>query len=83
MAADGPATVGCPAVAGSPGSDRRSGVLAHLPAGVPSITLSSAGPGRFFVVGGVPLREQLVMWWNFVARDARGDRYGTQRVGQG
>ena len=43
-------------------------MLAHLPAGVPSVTLTSAGPGRLFVVGGVPLRERLVMWWNFVAR---------------
>jgi quercetin 2,3-dioxygenase len=23
---------------------------------------------RFFVVGGVPFAEPLVMWWNFVAR---------------
>jgi hypothetical protein len=44
------------------------GELAHLPAGVPSVTLSSAGPCRFFVIGGVPLREKLIMWWNFVAR---------------
>jgi hypothetical protein len=30
--------------------------------GVPSITLSAAGPCRFFVVGGVPLGERLVVW---------------------
>jgi redox-sensitive bicupin YhaK (pirin superfamily) len=32
----------------------------------------SAGPGmqggRFFVAGGAPFTERLVMWWNFVAR---------------
>jgi quercetin 2,3-dioxygenase len=67
MAADGPAGVSCPAVADSP-ARIDVGMLAHLPAGVPSITLSSAGAGRFFVVGGVPLGEKLVMWWNFVAR---------------
>lgn len=67
MTADGPAGVGCPAISGSP-TQITVGELAHLPAGVPSITLSSAGPCRFFVVGGEPLREKLVMWWNFVAR---------------
>jgi hypothetical protein len=66
LAADGPARV-------SAGDGRQQalidvGTLAHLPAGVPSVTLSSAGPGRFFVLGGVPLGEKLVMWWNFVGR---------------
>jgi quercetin 2,3-dioxygenase len=67
MAADGPASVACPAVTDAP-AQIGVGTLAHLPAGVPSVTLTSAGPGRLFVVGGVPLRERLVMWWNFVGR---------------
>jgi quercetin 2,3-dioxygenase len=67
LAADGPAGVACPAIAGTP-ARIEPGMLAHLPVGVPSITLSAAGPCRFFVVGGVPLGEQLIMWWNFVAR---------------
>jgi hypothetical protein len=46
------------------------GLLAHLPAGSTSIELSAAGPNRFFVVGGLPLGERLVMWWNFVGRTA-------------
>jgi hypothetical protein len=46
------------------------GLLAHLPAGSASIELSAAGPNRFFVVGGVPFGERLVMWWNFVGRTA-------------
>lgn len=69
LAADGPAGVACPAIAGH-AARIEPGMLAHLPAGVPSITLSAAGPCRFFVVGGVPLGERLVMWWNFVARTA-------------
>jgi len=69
IAADGPAEVGCPAVAGAP-ARVEPGMLAHLPVGVPSVTLSAGGPRRFFVVGGVPLGEPLVMWWNFVARTA-------------
>jgi quercetin 2,3-dioxygenase len=47
------------------------GLLAHLPAGRSEIRLSPAGGrrlARFFVLGGVPLRERLLMWWNFVAR---------------
>ena len=69
IAADGPAEVGCPAVAGAP-ARIEPGMLAHLPAGVPSVTVSAAGPRRLFVIGGVPLGEPLVMWWNFVARTA-------------
>jgi redox-sensitive bicupin YhaK (pirin superfamily) len=47
------------------------GLLAHLPSGRPAIRLSPAGGrrlARFFVIGGVPFGERLVMWWNFVAR---------------
>jgi len=47
------------------------GLLAHLPPGQSEIRLSPAGGrrlARFFVLGGVPFSERLVMWWNFVAR---------------
>ncbi len=47
------------------------GLLAHLPAGLPEIRFSPAGGrrhARFFVLGGAPFGERLVMWWNFVAR---------------
>jgi quercetin 2,3-dioxygenase len=49
------------------------GLLAHLPPGLSQIRLSPAGGrglARFFVVGGVPFGERLLMWWNFVARSA-------------
>jgi quercetin 2,3-dioxygenase len=49
------------------------GLLAHLPAGLSEIRLSPAGGrrhARFFVIGGAPLGERLVMWWNFVARSS-------------
>jgi quercetin 2,3-dioxygenase len=78
LSADGPAQVfpghrGTGSPRGHGGSLPRGtqidvGSLAHLPVGVPSITLSTDGPGRLFVVGGVPLDEKLVMWWNFVGR---------------
>jgi quercetin 2,3-dioxygenase len=67
MSADGPAFVGCPAIGGSP-TGIEVGMLAHLPVGAASITLSAPGPRRFFIIGGVPLGETLVMWWNFVGR---------------
>ena len=47
------------------------GLLAHLPAGRAEIRLSPAGGrrlARFFVIGGAPFGERLLMWWNFVAR---------------
>ena len=46
------------------------GLLAHLPTGSNAIELSAAGLSRFFVVGGLPLGERLIMWWNFVGRTA-------------
>lgn len=67
LAADGPVGVGCPAIAGAP-ARIGPGMLAHLPVGVPSITVSASGPSRLFIVGGIPLGDRLVMWWNFVAR---------------
>jgi redox-sensitive bicupin YhaK (pirin superfamily) len=77
MAADGPATVWASTVSAStaPGGGRspgpygiEPGSVAYVPAGASSLELSAGGPGRLFVVGGVPLGERLVMWWNFVAR---------------
>jgi redox-sensitive bicupin YhaK (pirin superfamily) len=68
LAVDGPAAVD--------GADIRPGLMAHLPTGLPSVRLAPApdsaglggGTARFFVVGGEPFGERLVMWWNFVAR---------------
>ena len=63
VAADGSAVVADALIA--------PGQLAHLPAGRSEIRFSPAGgrrPARFFVVGGVPFGERLLMWWNFVAR---------------
>ncbi|HZR53700.1 MAG TPA: pirin-like C-terminal cupin domain-containing protein [Streptosporangiaceae bacterium] len=48
--------------------------MAHLPAGLSRITLEpfegTRNPARFFVLGGEPFGERLLMWWNFVARTA-------------
>ena len=44
------------------------GHLAYLGAGRDELTLSATGPTRGLLVGGLPLDEPVLMWWNFVAR---------------
>ena len=41
--------------------------LLHLPVGRRELAIE--GPGRFLLLGGTPFGEDLLMWWNFVARD--------------
>jgi hypothetical protein len=44
--------------------------LAYLPAGHPSLTLAAGTEGaRVLLIGGEPLGEKIVMWWNFVGRN--------------
>lgn len=43
--------------------------LAFLPVGRPSLTLTAgADPVRVLLIGGEPLGEKILMWWNFVGR---------------
>lgn len=44
------------------------GHLAYLGVGRDEITLTTKAPTRALLVGGVPFDEQVLMWWNFVAR---------------
>ena len=44
------------------------GHLAYLGTGRDECRLTVRGPTRALLVGGVPLEEPLLMWWNFVAR---------------
>lgn len=64
IAVDGPATVA--------GADVEPGRLVHLATGTDAIDLTPAegtrDPSRFFILGGEPFAERLLMWWNFVAR---------------
>ena len=44
--------------------------LAYVPTGRTGITLAAGErPVRALLIGGEPLGEQIVMWWNFVGRD--------------
>jgi quercetin 2,3-dioxygenase len=44
------------------------GVLAYLGPGRDEVALEAREPSRVLLLGGEPLGERLVMWWNFVAR---------------
>ena len=46
----------------------RPGQLLYLATGRDQVGMSAAAGSRVFLLGGVPLGEQLLMWWNFVAR---------------
>ena len=45
-----------------------AGTLVYLGMARDELALSSVEGGRAFLLGGTPLGEQLVMWWNFVGR---------------
>jgi quercetin 2,3-dioxygenase len=44
------------------------GELAYLGRGRDELTLAAPGPTHALVLGGAPFAEDVVMWWNFVAR---------------
>jgi quercetin 2,3-dioxygenase len=44
------------------------GQLLYLPTGLRETAVSAAAGSTMFLLGGVPLGERLLMWWNFVAR---------------
>lgn len=42
--------------------------LAYLPLGLESLKLQARGaPARLLLLGGTPLDEKIIMWWNFMA----------------
>lgn len=44
--------------------------LGYVPLGSDTITITAgANTTRVILLGGVPLGEQIVMWWNFIGRD--------------
>jgi redox-sensitive bicupin YhaK (pirin superfamily) len=69
------------------GTVGESGQLVYLPAGPSGLTLAASGQdARALLLGGAPLGEPLLMWWNFVGRshdDIAGFRqaWEAQRAG--
>jgi quercetin 2,3-dioxygenase len=61
--------------------------LVYLGSGRTELPVRSTGPARLFLFGGEPFAEELVMWWNFVARtheeivEARTDWAAGRRFG--
>ncbi|MGI5222857.1 pirin family protein [Nocardia sp. CA-290969] len=51
------------------GTEMAPGPLLYLGTGRTELELSSASGARFALIGGEPLAEELVMWWNFVGRE--------------
>ncbi len=43
--------------------------LAFVPVGAEAIEIRAAARTRLLLIGGTPLGERIVMWWNFVGRD--------------
>jgi redox-sensitive bicupin YhaK (pirin superfamily) len=43
--------------------------LGYVPAGADQIEIRAAAVSRLLLLGGAPLGERIVMWWNFVGRD--------------
>jgi quercetin 2,3-dioxygenase len=46
------------------------GTLLYLGTGRSSLELAAAGPARLLVIGGEPFAEEVLLFWNFVARTA-------------
>jgi redox-sensitive bicupin YhaK (pirin superfamily) len=51
------------------GSPLVPGTLLYLPPGRAGVSLRSSAAARVTVIGGEPLEEPVLMWWNFVGRD--------------
>lgn len=56
-------TISCAGISAS------SGQLIYLPPGASTISFTSPGPAKLLLLGGAPLNERIVMWWNFIGRD--------------
>jgi quercetin 2,3-dioxygenase len=50
------------------GTVLRTGQLLYLGTGREHVAVAAAAGSRLFLLGGMPLGEPLLMWWNFVAR---------------
>ncbi len=68
------------------GAELRPGALAYLPAGSEQVPVAASDGSILLLLGGVPLGERLLMWWNFVARTpqeiaAAADDWAAGRLG--
>ena len=61
-------TIGILEVHGTAGT---AGELLYVPPGASTLSVRAGADGdlRMLLLGGRPLGEQIVMWWNFIGRD--------------
>ncbi|MGD8574032.1 MAG: pirin family protein [Gammaproteobacteria bacterium] len=52
------------------GGPMHPGTLYYLGSGRDHLSVESSEPARFLLLGGEPFAESIVLWWNFVARNA-------------
>jgi len=59
------------------GTRLEPGAVGYLPTGCDELAVTTDGPARALLIGGVPFVEPVLMWWNFVARthDELADAY--------
>ncbi len=75
---------GVPSVLGEP---LEAGVLFYLGTGHSRLLVASEGASRLLLIGGEPFGEDVILWWNFVARTvqemeaATRDWYAGRRFG--
>jgi redox-sensitive bicupin YhaK (pirin superfamily) len=50
------------------GAELKPGAMIYLGCGRRDLAVSSDAGARLLLLGGAPFEEQIVMWWNFVAR---------------
>lgn len=69
------------------GEELASGTLLYLGAGSSALRIQASSHARVLLLGGEPLNEPVLLWWNFVARDeaeitqATNDWNNTDRFG--
>lgn len=69
--------------AGVDGVRLRPGQLLYLPTGRHETAVAAPAESTLLLLGGVPLGEKLLMWWNFVAHAGRDRRrYSRVRAGE-
>jgi len=54
--------------AGADGTGLAPGSLLYLPTGRDQVEIAARAGARLFLLGGEPLGETVLMWWNFVGR---------------
>ena len=54
------------------------GTLLHIGPGRASLRIETDAPARLLLVGGQPFGEDVLLWWNFVARSAEDMAQATQ-----